>query len=169
MPLTHADEVLGAMITPAVLISASGMLALSTTNRIGRVVDRVRTLGDMAETLAGSNGLTAEEVEDKRDLITSQLVSLVRRLRFLQTALTLLYAAIGLMVGTSLSVGVRTAVSLLPEWVTIVLGLTGATALLAASALLVLETRVAVHTTLLEMAHVRGVVARKLGRANRPE
>jgi len=33
-----------AMITPAVLISASGTLVLSTGNRLGRIVDRVRVL-----------------------------------------------------------------------------------------------------------------------------
>ena len=32
------------MITPAVLISASGTLVLSTSNRLTRVVDRVRSL-----------------------------------------------------------------------------------------------------------------------------
>jgi hypothetical protein len=30
------------MITPALLISASGTLSLSTANRLGRVVDRIR-------------------------------------------------------------------------------------------------------------------------------
>ena len=36
-------EILSAMITPAVLISASGTLVLSTSVRMARVVDRVRT------------------------------------------------------------------------------------------------------------------------------
>ena len=40
-PATTAD-VLGGMITPAVLISPSGTLTLSTTHRPGRIVDRVR-------------------------------------------------------------------------------------------------------------------------------
>ena len=44
-----AGEILGAMITPALLISAAGTLSLSTANRLGRVVDRVRALTDMAE------------------------------------------------------------------------------------------------------------------------
>lgn len=39
------------MITPAVLISASGTLVLSTSNRLTRVVDRVRTLAREAEAL----------------------------------------------------------------------------------------------------------------------
>ena len=44
-------SVLGAMITPAVLISACGALILSTSVRLGRVVDRVRALADRFEVL----------------------------------------------------------------------------------------------------------------------
>lgn len=39
-----SSEILGAMITPAVLISPSGVLVLSTSNRVSRTVDRVRSL-----------------------------------------------------------------------------------------------------------------------------
>jgi hypothetical protein len=42
--LSSAVAVLTAMITPAVLISACGALILSTSTRLGRVVDRVRML-----------------------------------------------------------------------------------------------------------------------------
>ena len=45
------SEVLGGMITPALLISACGTLVLSTSNRLSRVVDRVRVL--TAEVEAG--------------------------------------------------------------------------------------------------------------------
>jgi hypothetical protein len=152
------------MVTPVVLISASGMLTLSTTNRIGRVVDRVRELADQAEQLARQNDLPTDEVEEKRDHINDQLVSLVRRLRLLQSALTLLYSAIGLLLGTSLSIGIQSATHLLPEWVSIALGLAGAASLFTSSVLLVRETRVAVKATLIEMAHVRAVVARQTGR-----
>ena len=44
--LTSSLAVLTAMITPAVLISASGTMILSTSTRLGRVVDRVRSLSD---------------------------------------------------------------------------------------------------------------------------
>lgn len=37
-------EFLTAMVTPALLISATGSLVLSTSTRLGRVVDRVRAL-----------------------------------------------------------------------------------------------------------------------------
>jgi hypothetical protein len=46
-----SSEILGAMITPAVLISASGVLVLSTSNRVGRTVDRVRALATEVERL----------------------------------------------------------------------------------------------------------------------
>jgi len=37
-------QILAAMITPAVLISACGTLVFSTSSRVSRVVDRVRAL-----------------------------------------------------------------------------------------------------------------------------
>jgi hypothetical protein len=50
--LSSALAVLTAMITPAVLISACGTMLLSTSTRLGRVVDRVRSLSDRLEELA---------------------------------------------------------------------------------------------------------------------
>jgi len=52
-PLSSALGVLSAMITPAILISACGTLVLSTSNRLGRVVDRVRDLADKFEPPSG--------------------------------------------------------------------------------------------------------------------
>jgi len=51
-PTLSAVAVLTAMITPAVLISACGSMILSTSSRLGRVVDRVRALSDKLEELA---------------------------------------------------------------------------------------------------------------------
>ena len=96
--LPPANEVLGAMITPALLISASGTLVLSTSNRLARVVDRVRTLGRMAEELTPPNGTPAEDVDDKRQLITEQLEKLNARIRYLVPAIATLYTAIGMLV-----------------------------------------------------------------------
>ena len=44
-------EFLTAMVTPALLISATGSLVLSTSTRLGRVVDRVRALEDRLSAL----------------------------------------------------------------------------------------------------------------------
>jgi hypothetical protein len=162
-----APDILGAMITPAVLISASGTLVLSTSNRLGRVVDRIRVLGDEAEELPPDAQADRETVE-KRALISSQLAHLSVRIRFLQTAVTVLYVAIGLLVGTSLSIGASAAARWALGWVPVGLGLLGATALFLASVLLVREARLAVRSTLIEVDYVKRVVARRTGLPDAP-
>jgi hypothetical protein len=56
------------MITPAVLLSACSMLILSTSNRLGRAVDRVRDLADRFEQLAREES-SDPFAEQKRALI----------------------------------------------------------------------------------------------------
>ncbi len=52
----NALAVLTAMITPAVLISACGALIFSTSSRLGRVIDRVRSLSEKFEQIAKHPG-----------------------------------------------------------------------------------------------------------------
>lgn len=155
-----ANEVLGAMITPAVLISASGTLVLSTGNRLGRIVDRVRVLTAEAEGLAVHQPLPGVNLEEKRQLITSQLTQLAARIDLLVKTITLLYTAIGLLVATSIAIGMdsffRWQFSLLP----VSSGLAGGLMLFFGSILLVKEARLAVKSTLHEMSYVRAIVAR---------
>jgi hypothetical protein len=159
--LPPANEVLGAMITPALLISASGTLVMSTSNRLARVVDRVRTLGKMAEELTPPNGAPAEDVEDRRQLITEQLEKLGARIRYLVPAIATLYTAIGMLVASSLSVAVAAVVQWRTAWLPVLLGLVGVCALFYASVLLMREVRLAAGSTLNEMNYVRRVMARK--------
>lgn len=149
---TAAAEVLGAMITPAVLISASGTLVLSTSNRLSRVVDRVRALSTEAEQAASPGGRLL--VPRRAALIASQLVQLAKRAEMLRTALTTLYASIGFFVATSLGV---TAVVLFawPNLLAVAPGVAGAFALLYGSLLLVREARLAIVSTLEEMDYAR--------------
>ena len=44
MAMNSTIEFLTAMVTPTLLISATGSLVLSTSTRLGRVVDRARDL-----------------------------------------------------------------------------------------------------------------------------
>jgi hypothetical protein len=148
MPLPSAHEVLGAMITPAVLISASGTLVLSTSNRLSRVVDRVRVLAQEAEhLLTGSKGLES----GRGQLISNQLVRLSQRVVLLRSAMTALYASIGLLVATSIAVGLSAALGWAHGWAPIGLGLVGSCSLLYGSILLVREARLAVGSTLQEL------------------
>jgi hypothetical protein len=161
LDLPPAHEILGAMITPALLISAAGTLVLSTSNRLARVVDRVRGLGKMAEELHPPDGTPAAEVDDKRQLITEQLEKLSARIRYLSPAIATLYTAIGLLVASSISVGVVAVIGWRTSWFPVVLGLVGACALFYASVLLVREMRLAAGSTLNEMNYVRRVMAQK--------
>src|SRR5262245_27048990 len=103
-----ATEILAAMITPALLISASGTLVLSTSNRLSRVVDRVRVLARHAEQLQSAPLGDALHSDAKRLLITRQVTSLAQRAVILRSALAAFYLAIGLLVATSIAVGVLT-------------------------------------------------------------
>jgi hypothetical protein len=150
-------QILTAMITPAVLISASGTLALSTSNRLGRIVDRVRVLSDL---LDGEPLPTAKVSEIKRNLYLVQLEHLSRRVVLLQSALTSLYTAISLFVGTSIAVAVLPQAGEVYGWIGVSMGLLGASALLFGSVRLIKETRIAVASTLEEMDYVRGVTER---------
>lgn len=68
--MSSAVAVLTAMITPAVLISACGSMILSTSSRLGRVVDRVRALADKLEELAEKR---ADETKERLGVIFAQL------------------------------------------------------------------------------------------------
>lgn len=148
-----ALAVLAAMITPAVLISSCGTLLLATSGRLGRAVDRVRSLS------ASFEELTATEDPDHHtrlriELIFQQLDLLTSRARLLQRIQTLLYRAIGIFVATSISLG---AVSLMEKhfaWIPVILGGVGACFLFYASMLMVIESRLALKSSYKEMDYL---------------
>lgn len=162
----NAAEVIGAMITPAVLVSASAMLVLSTSNRLSRVVDRVRVLAAEAEKIEPVPGPDAHLAsQEKRELILDQLSRLSDRALLLRAALTSLYIAIGLLIGTSIMIGIVSLFHWQYGWVPVVGGLIGSCALLSGSVLLIREAKLAVVSTLHEMRYVRDTVTRQRGEA----
>ena len=148
--LSSSLTVLTAMITPAVLISASGTMILSTSTRLGRVVDRVRSLSDRFQQLADS-GSTAEFFEEQRAMLYDQLDKLTSRSRLLQRALTTFYLAVGVFVATSVAIGVVAFSGARGAWIPVATGLIGAFFLFYGSMLLVFEARLALSTTHAEM------------------
>lgn len=148
--LSSSLAVLTAMITPAVLISASGTMILSTSTRLGRVVDRVRSLSDRFQELADSDS-AAEFFEEQRAMLYDQLDKLTSRSRLLQRALTTFYLAVGVFVATSVAIGVVAFAAARGAWIPVALGLIGAFFLFYGSMLLVFEARLALSTTHAEM------------------
>jgi hypothetical protein len=154
--LASALNVLTAMITPALLISATGTYILACTGRLGRVVDRMRLLSDRVETLFQNTGaaLREERIGDYQ----SQMERLKRRLRLLQRALILLYCAALIFILCSVAIGTTAAISLRLYWIPVALGITGACMLLGASVILIWEARLAVADLEQEVDFLRKVV-----------
>jgi hypothetical protein len=95
-------EMLSAMITPAIFLTANGSLIISTSNRMSRVVDRIRVLNELADRIArGATDL--DFVEERIEHIQQQLDHLVWRGDRIRYALVALYLAFGTFVGTSLT------------------------------------------------------------------
>src|SRR6185503_19895824 len=143
-PMTSAVAVLTAMITPAVLISACGSMILSTSHRLGRLVDRVRALSDKLEELAEKE---AEQRKDRQAVIFAQMDMLTSRARILQRSMVTFYLALGLFVATSVAIGVVAIVDR-PRYniIPVVIGLIGALFLSYGSMLLIFEARLALST-----------------------
>ena len=154
MDSNSAIAVLTAMITPAVLISACGSMILSTSSRLGRVVDRVRGLSDKWESMTDDEKQTADAME--RQAVTfEQLDKLTSRVRILQRSMVVFYLAVGMFVATSVAIGV-VAFTNNPRYnvVPVALGLAGACFLFYGSILLIFEARLALSTIHSEMDFV---------------
>ncbi len=148
--LSTTLAVLTAMITPAVLISACGTMILSTSTRLGRVVDRVRMLSDRLEQLAHEPS-EMELYEERRSVIYQQLDKLTSRARILQRCMVTFYIALGIFVSTSVAIGLVAVSGARYHWIPIVTGLIGACFLFYGSILLIFEARLALSTIHIEM------------------
>ncbi|MDP9190586.1 MAG: DUF2721 domain-containing protein [Acidobacteriota bacterium] len=149
--LASVLDVLGAMITPAVLILASSSLLITTSSRSIRCVDRVR---ERAEELQALGKGTDEGTEKRRKHLYTQLEINTRRARLLQKAMGRLYIGISFFIATSVSIGVVSLLHVDVGWVPLVLGFIGAGLLFSASVFLIIESRLALATTFEEMDYI---------------
>lgn len=143
--LSSAVSVLSAMITPAVLILACGSLLITTSNRLTRVVDRVREVSTEIEELARS-GDDNVYASDRRAMLFDLLEFAMTRGRYLQRAITSLYSALGTFLLTSLVMGVLTLTGFKFAMVALLLSFVGAGLMLLASGLMILESRVGIRS-----------------------
>lgn len=151
--LPTAVSVLSAMITPAILILASGSILGTTSSRLIRAHDRLRSVAEDIQNLVAS-GKDDELTRERREILFVQLNIGSRRARILQLAMTFLYLAVGAFVLTSIVIGVLSLTNYNVGWISISVGFIGAVLLLAASVMLILESRLAVSSTRLETQFV---------------
>lgn len=134
-----STKILTSMITPAVLISAAGTLIFSTSNRLGRVFDRVNSLKSELEAVF-TGKLTYPE--ERLAVIRSQVEIQHIRAGLIQKALSALYTATAFFIAASLAIAFNVAYgSSATSWIPTALALAGGLFLFAASALLLYESR----------------------------
>lgn len=134
-----STKILTSMITPAVLISAAGTLIFSTSNRLGRIFDRVNSLkNELEAVLAGK--LTHRD--ERLAVIRSQVEIQHIRAGLMQKALSALYTATAFFIAASLAIAFNVAYGGTgTRWVPTALALAGGLFLFAASTLLLYESR----------------------------
>lgn len=151
--ITGSIGILSSMITPAVLILAGGSLISTTSQRLGRVIDRVRKISQEFTQLESAEKQDLH-IENKRRILYNLLRKSALRCRLLTRAMTLLYISLGFFVATSLSIGVVSVTHLAYVWIPTALGLLGATLLFVSSAILIVESRLTLRTIADEIEYV---------------
>jgi len=150
-------SVLSAMITPAVLISACGTLILSTSNRLGRSTDRVRSLTRRFKELVTPEGQQEPLAREEKRLIIAQLPKITRRVALIHRSLTAFYASVGLLVLSSVITGGSALLGVDAAVLPVVLAILGAAVLLYASLQLTVEAQLSNQTTRAEMRFLEGL------------
>lgn len=138
--------VLTAVVAPAILTNACSVLALGTSNRIARVVDRARAVtADLEQALPGTV---------QRDHHLAALARLQARSRLLLHALRAIYASLGLfavsalisVVGALATYYALSVVVYVAATIAVAAGVTAVAGLVAGCSLMVAETRLALES-----------------------
>ena len=149
--LNSSLEFLTAIVTPTLLISAVGSLVLSTSTRLGRVVDRVRDLERRLGELIYVEDKADVPLYDKRvEVIVDLLDKVTSRSRILQRALATFYYSIGFFILTSVSIAIASLLGVY-RWAPIPIGVVGIMFVFYGSILMIRETRMATTTVNAEM------------------
>lgn len=149
--LSSTIAFLTAMITPALLISASGTLVLTTSTRLGRVIDRARELeGRLNELMTTPDKAEIPLYSRRIEVVFELLDKVTTRSRMLQRSLFVFYCSLVMFVLTSLMIGVVGLLNIY-AWVPVPLGLIGILFVFHGSILMMRESRLATATTNAEM------------------
>lgn len=149
--LNSTIEFLTAMITPALLISATGSLVLSTSTRLGRVVDRARELERrLSELILVEDKEQVPLYEKRLDTVVNLLDKVTTRSRILQKAMGAFYYGLGFFILTSVTIAVAGIFNIY-RWLPIPVGIVGIFFLFYGSILMLRETRMATATINAEM------------------
>jgi uncharacterized membrane protein (DUF485 family) len=137
--LSPAQAIITAMITPALLILASGSLIATALVRLARVVDRIRKLGE----------LTSEP------WMSEELARHERRAYLAERSIMLLFLAVACFVLAGFAIALDHATGNAFWGVPVGIAVLGMAFIVAGAAAMVAETRLSVAQLRVEIARVR--------------
>jgi Protein of unknown function (DUF2721) len=138
MTLQSTHDTVTAMIAPALFLTATASLLISTSSRIGRIVDRIRVLVILCE----SGQLEQLDfVEHRRKHAVDSLRHLEWRSNRTAVAVTMLYLAFSAFAATSMMIALNSMTRHSLEALPVICAVAGVSLLLVACANLVLEAR----------------------------
>ena len=166
-PSANPFAALSLIVAPAILTNASSVLAMSTSNRLARAVDRARELVGYIE--HGED--VPRRASHLRDLTVTEdrAVLLLRVLRSFYVALAAFaFATLVSLIGAVLaSAGSRPLVAVF-EILAVVSGVVGVASLSYGALLLVRETRLAVTNLHVRVSEARAAATRDRGPVRGP-
>ena len=127
-----------AMIAPALFLTATGSLLISTSNRIGRIVDRIRAIVTMCES---GEFEKLDFSSHRRKHAIDELHHLHTRSNRVFVAVTMLYMAFSAFAATSMMIAINSMTGHFLEAVPVVCAVAGVGLLLVACINLVFEAR----------------------------
>jgi hypothetical protein len=154
---------LSLIVAPAILTNASSVLAMSTSNRLARAVDRARELSRQLESAEATGGPVGGEGAREFNRRLAELSATEERAVMLLHVLQSFYVALGgfasatfasLLGAVMAPSGLGPAVTAL-EILAVIAGIVGVGAMVRGSAILIRETSVAVRIVSERAASVR--------------
>ena len=151
------------IVAPAILTHASSVLAMSTSNRLARAVDRARDLARQIEAIESASGPSGGDRRKAFDRMLGELTATEQRTTMLLRVLQSFYFALGGFASSTLAalLGAVLArfgsgpVVMLLELLAVAAGTVGVGALVRGSVILVRETAIAVRVISERAASVR--------------
>jgi hypothetical protein len=149
--ISSSIGVLTGMLTPAVLIMVCGSLILATSQRLNRLIERTRKLFDQHRAALRKGDESLTELYEERETLRHMLPLLIKRVRYLQIALTSLYLALTFFVLTSVLIGIFEVAGLNYPWIPLGIGMVGAGLLFHSTLMLLAESRIGLAAVYFEM------------------
>ena len=154
--LSGTLNILSAMFTPAILVSACGSLILTTSQRLSRSLDRQREVAGLLRQNRQQAASPAQPNPDPAEhaYLLDQLSFAARRARLLQQTMTILHLTLGIFVASIFAIGVFELIDNSATWIIALLSIFGASLLLYASITLIREASLARRDVARETAYL---------------